>query len=223
MLADINPNEFEDSIFSDDDCTILGSAPHTLLTPSFGSGSGSTHKDSSASDTHATTGSTIFKRKKIKCTSYVFNTANGVEYTSREGRPRWRCVHCSKPCLLATNCNANEFTGPFGRTAQTFAVSAQTNIMDYLCDAHRIEKDGVMNTEGAVNQRIVKVFGKATKRIEFNLDIFKQLLLRWIIVNHIAIRQVEDAAFRTLLCYLLASVRLDSLVPSIMSSQWLTY
>jgi hypothetical protein len=175
MLADIDPNEFEDPIFSDDDSTILSSAPNTLLTPSFGSGSRSTDMDSSASDTQATTGSTIFKRKKIQRTSYVFNTANGVEYTSREGRPRWRCVHCSKPCLLAKYCNANVFAGPFGRTAQTFAVSGTKNMIDHLREAHRIDKDGVMDTEGAVNQRIDKVFGKATKRIEFNLDMFKQL------------------------------------------------
>jgi len=107
MLADIDPNEFEDPIFSDDDSTILSSAPNTLLTPSFGSGSRSTDMDSSASDTEAMTDSTIFKRKKIKRTSYVFNTANGVEYTSREGRPCLRCAHCSKPCLLATYCNVN--------------------------------------------------------------------------------------------------------------------
>jgi hypothetical protein len=115
------------------------------------------------------------------------------------------------------------FAGPFSRTAQTFAVSGTKNMIDHLRDSHRIDKDGVMDTERAVNQRINKIFGKATKRIEFNLDMFKQLLLRWIIVNHIAFRQVEDSAFRTLLCYLLACVRLDSLVPSIISRQWLTY
>jgi hypothetical protein len=116
-LADVDPNEFEDPILSDDDSAILISAPNTLLTPSLGSGSWSTDMDSSSSDTHATMGSSIFKRKKIIPTSYVFNTANGVEYTSREGRPCWRCVHCCKPCLLATYCNANVFAGSFGRTA----------------------------------------------------------------------------------------------------------
>jgi hypothetical protein len=115
------------------------------------------------------------------------------------------------------------FASPFGRTAQTFAVSGKKNMIDHLREAHRIDKVGVMDTEGAVNQRIDKVFGKPTKRIDFNLDMFKQLLLRWIIVNHRAFRQVEDAAFRTLLCYLLACVRLDSFVQSIISSQWLTY
>jgi len=222
-LADIDPNEFEDPILSDDASTILSSAPNTLLTPSFGSGSRSTNMDSSASDTHATTGSTIFKRKKIKRTSYVFNTANGVEYTSREGRPRWRCAHCSKPCLLATYCNANLFAGAFSRTAQIFAISGTKHMIHHLRDAHTVDKDGAMDTEQAANQLIDMVFRKATKRIEFNLDILKQLWLCWIIVNHRAFQQVEDWAFRTLLCYLPACVTLDSLVPSIISSQWLTY
>jgi E3 ubiquitin-protein ligase DOA10 len=96
-------------------------------------------------------------------------------------------------------------------------------MIDHLREAHRIDKDDVMDTEGAVNQRIDKVFGKATKRIEFNLDMFKQLLLRWIIINHIAFHQVEDAAFRTLLRYLLTCLRLDSFVQSIISSQWQLY
>jgi hypothetical protein len=96
-------------------------------------------------------------------------------------------------------------------------------MIDHLRDVHRIDKDGVMDTHGAVNQRIDKVFGKATKRIEFNLNMFKQLLMRWIIVNHIAFCQVQDSAFRTLLCYFLACARLDSLVPCIILSRWLTY
>jgi hypothetical protein len=78
------------------------------------------------------------------------------------------------------------FAGPFGRTARTFAVSGTKHMIDHLREAHRIDKVGVMDTEGVVNQRIDKVFGKATMRIEFNLDMFKQLLLRWIMVNHIA-------------------------------------
>jgi hypothetical protein len=114
MHADIDPNEFEDPIISDDDSTTLGSETNSLLTPSFGSGSRLTYMDSSASDTQPTTGSTIFKRKTIERASYVFNTQNGVEYTSREGRPCWRRVHCSKFCLVATYCKANVFAGSFG-------------------------------------------------------------------------------------------------------------
>jgi hypothetical protein len=63
-----------------------------------------------------------------------------------------------------------------------------------------------MDTHDTVTQCINKIFGKAHKRIEYNLNIFKQLLLQWIIVNYIAIRQVECNAFHSLLFYLLACV-----------------
>jgi hypothetical protein len=92
MLAGIDPNEFDDPIFSDDESSRLSSAPNTLMTPSFGTGPGSA--ESSASDTSATTGSTIYKRQKIKRKSYVFNAANGVKYISKEGKQCWRCMHC---------------------------------------------------------------------------------------------------------------------------------
>jgi hypothetical protein len=79
-------------------------------------------------------------------------------------------------------------------------------MIEHLRDAHRIDKDGYMDSERAVNQRIDKAFGQAQQRIVFNLDMFKQLLLRWIIVNNIPFSQVENSVFRTLLFYLLACV-----------------
>ncbi|KAF8533692.1 hypothetical protein BDD12DRAFT_898129 [Trichophaea hybrida] len=185
MLAGIDPNEFDDPTFSDDESSLLSSVPNTLMTPSFGTGTGSA--ESSASDTSPTTGSTIYKRQKIKRKSYLFNAANGVEYISKEGKLRWRCMHC-----------------PSIRSAQTFAVTGTKNMIEYLRDIHNTDKNGPMDSKHLVSQRIDKVFGKTQHRIEFNLDLFKQLLLLWIIVNHIAFRQVESHAFRMVLFYLLA-------------------
>ena len=47
-------------------------------------------------------------------------------------------------------------------------------------------------------------------RIEFNSDIFKALLIRWICSSNISFRIVEHHSFRQLLTYLLASVSLLS-------------
>jgi len=63
-----------------------------------------------------------------------------------------------------------------------------------------------MHKKAAVTQRIDRVFRKAQQRVAFDVDLFKQLLLRWIIVNDIAFRQVECNAFHHLLYYLLACV-----------------
>jgi hypothetical protein len=65
-----------------------------------------------------------------------------------------------------------------------------------------------MDSDHAVHQRIDHAFGKAKQKIQINRDMFKQVLLRWIIVNHIAFCHVEDDAFCTLLFYLLACVSL---------------
>jgi len=98
------------------------------------------------------------------------------------------------------------FSGPVTRTAQTFAVTGTKNMIDHLRAIHRIDKNGPMDSKEAITQRIDHAFGKTQQRIDFNIDMFKQLLLRWIILNHITFRQVEDNAFRYLLFYLLACV-----------------
>jgi hypothetical protein len=79
-------------------------------------------------------------------------------------------------------------------------------MIEHLRDIHNTDKNGPMDSKHLVSHRIDKVFGKTQHRIVFNLDLFKQLLLRWIIVNHIPFRQVECHGFRMLLFYLLACV-----------------
>jgi hypothetical protein len=79
-------------------------------------------------------------------------------------------------------------------------------MIDHLRQVYRTEKHGHMDKKDAVTQRIDRVFRKVQQRVAINLDLFKQLLLRWIIVNQIAFRQVECNAIRQLLYYLLECV-----------------
>jgi len=88
MLAGIDPDGFNDPVFLDDGSSLLSSTPNTLMTPIFGNGSGS--PGSSASDTTATPGSMIFKRKRIQWKSYVFEPANGQGYFMKGGKLRLR-------------------------------------------------------------------------------------------------------------------------------------
>jgi hypothetical protein len=37
----------------------------------------------------------IFKRNWIQGKSYVFEPANGQEYTMKDGKLRWRCLQCN--------------------------------------------------------------------------------------------------------------------------------
>ena len=49
-------------------------------------------------------------------------------------------------------------------------------------------------------------FGKTRSQIVFNTDVFRDLLLRWMILNHISFSQVEQSSFWVLLRYLAACV-----------------
>lgn len=87
----------------------------------------------------------------------------------------------------------------------TFSDSSTRNMLDHLQLEHGITKLDPEGSSVAVN-RIEAAFGNTTTRIEFNTNMFRLLLLRWIIVNNISFRQVQDNAFRTLLTYLCACV-----------------
>ena len=81
-------------------------------------------------------------------------------------------------------------------------------MIEHLAEDHGITKQ---NQDGQISQagsRIEEAFGRAAqpRSIQFNKKIFKQLLIRWIIISNISFRQVEIAAFRVLLAYLCACV-----------------
>ena len=81
-------------------------------------------------------------------------------------------------------------------------------MIHHLHQQHGVTK---LNPQGASSvlkdaSQIQKAFGNRTPRIVFNGDIFRMLLLRWIVINNISFRQVNDDAFRTLLTYLSACV-----------------
>jgi hypothetical protein len=100
MITGIEPNEFDDPVFSDDGSSLLSIAPNSLKTPSFGSGTGSQDPSTSDATQASTAGSMTYKRKRIKCKSYVFAAANGIEYTSTHRKSRWRCMQCMKLIVL---------------------------------------------------------------------------------------------------------------------------
>ena len=53
---------------------------------------------------------------------------------------------------------------------------------------------------------IESVFGKTRPQIVLNADSFRDLLLRWMIINHISFSQVEQSSFQVLLRYVVACV-----------------
>jgi hypothetical protein len=104
-------------------------------------------------------------------------------------------------------CSLTDYiSGPFTTTAQTLAVTCIENMINHLHPIHRIDKNGPIDSKDAITQTMEHAFGNSQQRSDFNIDMFKQLPDRWIVLNYITFRQVEDNAFCYLLFYLLACV-----------------
>jgi len=78
-------------------------------------------------------------------------------------------------------------------------------MIEHLHEVHKIGKDGPIALEhGQV--LIETAFGKTRPQVAFNSDLFRDLLLRWIVQYHISFREVEQSSFCVLVRYLLACV-----------------
>lgn len=77
------------------------------------------------------------------------------------------------------------------------------NAIEHLRTKHRIGPDGPMAIGStSAQQTIVSMFGNAPPRIIFNEEVFKHLLLKWIVTNDISFHMCEDSFFRRLCSYL---------------------
>ena len=100
--------------------------------------------------------------------------------------------------------------GPKGRGPSYSDVSTK-NMNLHLASVHRITKENPEIPGGSVpgsqaNSRILAAFAHQAPRIQFNSDVFKQLLTRWIYITNSAFQSVEEPTFRVILAYLLACV-----------------
>jgi len=82
----------------------------------------------------------------------------------------------------------------------------------HLAGSHGVTKeypDGGHNVSSTAGEsRIVAAFERTVAPgLQFNSDMFKQLLVRWIYVTNTPFYAVEDSTFWTLLAYLLRCVR----------------
>ena len=80
-----------------------------------------------------------------------------------------------------------------------YADGSTKHPIEYL-KGHRMSESGPIMATIAIQQAFVT----SSTRIQFNLDVFKQLLTQWIITSNTSFHQVEDPTFRSLLSYLAA-------------------
>ena len=80
-------------------------------------------------------------------------------------------------------------------------------MIEHLQDIHKVNRDGPIPLDAG--QALIETsFGKTRPQIVFNADMFCDLLIRWVIMNHISFSQVEQSSFHVLLRYLVACVSL---------------
>ena len=150
----------------------------------------------------------VFKAKTKLRSSHIWLPDNGKEVLV-EGIPRWQCQRCkwlpvSCHCVLPLS-NVLR-TGPNQSTAATFAMTTTKNALAHLRLKHCVGPDGIITAgAGSVHQRTIeKAFGQTRPRITFNIDVFKDLLLQWVVQMNVSFRVCEDTTFRSLCSYLAA-------------------
>jgi len=148
----------------------------------------------------------MYIRRSRTQKSWVYFRENQNEYTTIEGKTQWQCAHCkwlfvdriihyhsTLSRVLCTKTKERAIlpsnTGPSKGLGVTFADSSTGNMIEHLHAIHKIGKDGLKPLEqGQV--LIETAFGQTRPQKTFNTDLFRDLLLRWIIKNYITFSQV---------------------------------
>jgi hypothetical protein len=91
---------------------------------------------------------------------------------------------------------------PNPRTAATFSDGSTKNAIIHLHDVHRIGQHGPLPPIKQEAQRIRLAFGNALPHVAFNVDIFQDILIRWMALCDIPFVAIEHDYFRVLLGYL---------------------
>jgi len=91
---------------------------------------------------------------------------------------------------------------PTPKSAKTFAVSAM-NAIGHLKSKHN-RGELIIPGPQPLQQTIERAFCTHKPAVTFNEDVFRQLLLRWIVKMNINHRVCEDESFRTYCSYLAA-------------------
>jgi len=125
----------------------------------------------------------------------------------------------SSVCIWLTSYLTCELLGSSPRMAVTFGDSFTKNIIKHLHDTYQKAKEGPLTIQLEKGQlRIETAFGNTRSQIILNRDIFRELLLHWLVINNISFRQVEQGSFRVLLGYLATCISIRSFFPLLIDS-----
>lgn len=112
---------------------------------------------------------TIYEGKVKSRRSWIWKHESPVKVGNKSW---WRCNLC--PPL----------------TAKMYVDTSTCHQMDHLRNRHRLTKEGRLPAPGERSGLIQQAFGNTAPRIQFNNQIFQELLLIWMLLSNISFRQV---------------------------------
>jgi len=131
-----------------------------------------------------------FLPSRKRRTGYCWFPCNGIEFEDSKGISHWRCARCLQ------------------NRAPSYTGGSTRYMTRHLDVTHGINKDNPFGavTMAAAEGMLHTAFAKAIHKLQFNRDLFKALLVQWIVTNKISFRTVEQRKFHLLLCFLMACV-----------------
>ena len=124
-------------------------------------------------------GDSIWDARTSTRRSWIWRHGDSVK---EGGKKYWKCVLCTR--------------------TKRYADDSTKHPIDHLRKVHRLTEQGPIPQLDTSNSAIHRAFNTTVPQINFNIDIFKQLLLQWMVHYHVSFRQVEEPTFRLLLTYL---------------------
>jgi len=86
-----------------------------------------------------------------------------------------------------------------------FSIKTTKNVIEHLRSKHNVGPEGIISAGPTSTQQMIQqALGRSMPRIVFNQDVFKDLLLQWIVDGNVSFRMCELSTFRTLCAYLAA-------------------
>ena len=161
---------------SEDDLTQLSQLSDLTSSSTFDFGDSAIQSSQASVDAQSST-SSIWTARTFGRRSWIWRHGDEVLH---EGKRYWKCNLC--------------------KSNKRYGDGSTKHPIEHLQRDHKMTRNGPVDTPAT--NIIRQAFGSATPKIQFNLEVFKQLLAQWMVGSNISFRQVEDPQFRLLLSYL---------------------
>ena len=183
---DFTSFEFDNSTATPAPSTIPATPTELKLIPALDVTLGSTSSPSSSSNT-------IWHQRPSSRRSWIWKYGNTILIGHKK---YWECKLCRN-------------------NPKKYVEGSTKHPIDHLKLSHRMTAKGLLDPNAANGTTLIRqAFGTNTPKLQFNSDIFKQLMVQWMVECHVSFRQVEEPSFRLLMSYLAAITASYTSIPN---------